>query len=74
MGVDPETVGDPGPETVQLPPDLWGQGADDDTDVMGHGEGWLTGELRCLHTPLDTLKESHYFGKSYSSSLTILIK
>ena len=59
MGIDPETVGNPGPEMLQLPPDLWRQGADDVTDVMGHGEGWLTGELSRLHTPLDTLKQNH---------------
>ena len=59
-GVDPEAVGDSGPETVQLVLDLWGQGADDDGDIMGHREGWATGQLSSLHTPLDTLKQTLY--------------
>ena len=56
-GVDPEAVRDSGPENVQLVLDLWGQGPDDDGDIMGHREGWATGQLSSLHTSLDTLKQ-----------------
>ena len=59
VGVDPETVGDGEPETAQLVLKLWRQGADDDGDIMGHREGWATGQLSSLHTPLDTLKQRY---------------
>ena len=58
MGVNPEAVGHLVPETVQLCPNLHGQGADDDRDLMGHREGWSTGQLGRLNTPLNTLKQT----------------
>ena len=60
MGVNPEAVGHLVPETVQLCPNLHGQGADDDRDLVGHCEGWSTSQLRRLHTPLNTLKQNSY--------------
>ena len=61
MGVNPEAVGNLVPETVQLSPNLCGQGADDDRDIMGHGEGWSAGQLGSLHTPLNTLKQNRNY-------------